>query len=120
MVKELLWSGSAHYSVDWDVIEQSLTLRDVRVLSDCLLGDKDWSRAADACADEHDRHYGTVHRLTSWARRMNYDTSPAATEMRERALPRLVADRTRALDIQGLGPEFPADESHRRRYFSED
>ena len=98
----------------------SLTLRDVRVLSERLLGSDDWSSAADAYADEHDRHYGTVHRLTSWARRMNYDTRPEAIEMRERALPRLLADRTRALDIQGLGPDFPADEDHRRRYFSED
>jgi 2-polyprenyl-6-methoxyphenol hydroxylase-like FAD-dependent oxidoreductase len=44
----------------------SLTLRDVRVLSDYLLTDGDWSAAADAYAKEHDRHYGSIHRMTSW------------------------------------------------------
>src|SRR5262249_4065122 len=35
----------------------SLTLRDVRVLRDALLGDDDWERAGHAYAAEHDRHY---------------------------------------------------------------
>jgi menaquinone-9 beta-reductase len=96
-----------------------LTLRDVRVLADHLLSTDDWSAAADAYAEEHDRYYGTIHRMTSWARHMFYDPSREATELRERALPQLVADRTRGLDIQGLGPDFPADDVRRRRFFCE-
>jgi 2-polyprenyl-6-methoxyphenol hydroxylase-like FAD-dependent oxidoreductase len=98
----------------------SLTLRDVRVLADHLLAASDWSAAADAYAEEHDRHYGTIHRMTSWARHMNFDPSLEASELRERALPLLVADRTRGLDIIGLGPDFPADEGRRRRFFGEE
>jgi 2-polyprenyl-6-methoxyphenol hydroxylase-like FAD-dependent oxidoreductase len=98
----------------------SLTLRDVRVLADHLVTDDDWSAAADAYAEEHDRHYGVVHRMTSWLRRMNFDQSPEAIELRERALPQLIADRTRGLDIVGIGPDFPADEVRRRRFFCED
>jgi menaquinone-9 beta-reductase len=98
----------------------SLTLRDVRVLAEHLLATDDWLGAADAYAAEHDRHYGVIHRLTEWARELFYNLNPAAISDRERALSRLVADRSRAVDIIGLGPEFPADESHRRRFFGED
>jgi 2-polyprenyl-6-methoxyphenol hydroxylase-like FAD-dependent oxidoreductase len=98
----------------------SLTLRDVRVLADHLLATGDWSAAANAYAKEHDGHYGTIHRMTSWARRMFYDPSREAIELREHALPQLFADRTRGVDIIGIGPDFPADEVRRRRFFCED
>jgi menaquinone-9 beta-reductase len=98
----------------------SLTLRDVRVLADHLLATQEWSGAADAYAEEHDRYYGVIHRLTGWARELFYDPSSTTTDVRARALARLSTDRTRTLDIIGLGPEFPADETHRRRFFGED
>jgi len=98
----------------------SLTLRDVRVLSDYLLTDSDWSAAADAYAKEHDRHYRSIHRMTSWLRYMLYDPSREAIEVRARALPRVIADRARFPDVIGVGPDFPADEIHRRRFFCED
>jgi menaquinone-9 beta-reductase len=98
----------------------SLTLRDVRVLTEYLLSTKDRSEAADAYSAEHDRYYGVIHRMTGWARDLFYDPTPMAIADREGALRRLAADRTRALDIVGLGPEFPADEAHRRRFFGED
>ena len=78
------------------------------------------SCAADAYADEHDRYYGAIHRMTGWARTLFYDPAPAVTAVRERALARLAEDRTRGLDIMSIGPEFPADEPHRRRFFGED
>jgi menaquinone-9 beta-reductase len=98
----------------------SLALRDVRVLANNLLATNDWDAAASAYAEEHDYHYGTIHRMTSWARRMNLDPSPEAAGLRQHALPQLVADRTRGLDIVGLGPDFPADEIRRKRFFCED
>jgi 2-polyprenyl-6-methoxyphenol hydroxylase-like FAD-dependent oxidoreductase len=98
----------------------SLTLRDVRVLADRLLASEDWSGAMDGYAEEHDRHYGVIHRLTSWARALYYHPSLVAATARESALQRLVADRTRNLDIIGIGPDFPCDEVTRRRFFGED
>src|SRR5271154_6708919 len=98
----------------------SLTLRDVRVLADRLLASDDWSGAADDYAEEHDRHYGVIHRLTGWARALFYHPSLIAAPVRESALARLVADRTRNLDIIGIGPDFPCDEVTRRRFFGED
>jgi 2-polyprenyl-6-methoxyphenol hydroxylase-like FAD-dependent oxidoreductase len=98
----------------------SLTLRDVRVLADKLLASDDWSGAADDYAEEHDRHYGVIHRLTGWARALFYHPSLVAAAVRESALTRLVADRTRSLDIVGIGPDFPCDETTRRRFFGED
>jgi hypothetical protein len=71
-------------------------------------------------ARDRTRSAGVIHRLTDWARELFYDLNPAAISDRERALSRLVADRSRAVDIIGLGPEFPADESHRRRFLGED
>ena len=96
-----------------------MTLRDVRVLADRLLASDDWSGAADDYAEEHDRHYGVIHRLTSWARTLFYDPGLVAA-VRESALTRLLADRTRGLDIVGVGPDSPCDETTRRRFFGED
>jgi 2-polyprenyl-6-methoxyphenol hydroxylase-like FAD-dependent oxidoreductase len=98
----------------------SLTLRDVRVLADKLLASDDWSGAADGYAEEHDRHYGVIHRLTGWARTLFYHPSLVPAVAREVALTRLLADRTRSLDIVGIGPDFPCDEATRRRFFGED
>ena len=74
----------------------------------------------DGYAEEHDRHYGVIHRLTSWARALFYHPSLVAAAVRESALTRLVADRTRSLDIVGIGPDCPCDEATRRRFFGED
>ena len=98
----------------------SLTLRDVRVLADKLLASEDWSEALDGYAEEHDRHYGVIHRLTGWARALFYHPSLVDAAVRESALTRLLADRTRSLDIVGIGPDFPCDETTRRRFFGED
>ena len=98
----------------------SLTLRDVRVLADKLLASEDWSEALDGYAEEHDRHYGVIHRLTGWARALFYHPSLVDAAVRESALTRLLADRTRSLDIVGIGPDFPCDEATRRRFFGED
>ena len=45
--------------------------------------------------------------------------APAAA-VRETALAKVDADRSRGLDIIGLGPDFPCDEATRRRFFGED
>ena len=73
----------------------------------------------DGYAEEHDRHCGVIHRLTSWARALYYHPSLVAATVRESVLKRLVADRTRNFDIIGIGPDFPCDYATRRRFFGE-
>jgi hypothetical protein len=58
-----------------------------------------------------------IHRLTGWARALFYHPSRVAAAVRESALTQLVADRTRGLDIVGIGRDFPCDEATRRRFF---
>jgi hypothetical protein len=98
----------------------SLTLRDVRVLADKLLASDDWSGAADSYAEEHDRHYGVIHRLTGWARTLFYNPGLIPAAERESAITRLLSDRTRGFDIVGIGPDSPCDEATRRCFFGED
>jgi 2-polyprenyl-6-methoxyphenol hydroxylase-like FAD-dependent oxidoreductase len=98
----------------------ALTLRDVRVLSDRLLGDVDWEAAAHAYAAEHDRDYGVLHRVESWLTDLFYEVGPEADARRARALPCLVVEPDRLLDLIGVGPELPSDENARRRLFAED
>src|SRR5947208_10185338 len=51
----------------------SLTLRDVRVLSDALGAGHDWDEAAHAYAAEHDRYYEIIHRSDGWAAQVFMD-----------------------------------------------
>ena len=98
----------------------SLTLRDVRTLRDHLVADDDWTAAGHAYAAEHDRYYGVVHRVDGWFSDVFMDVGPEADERRSRALPLIAADQTRLPDIQFGGPDLPADDAVRRRFFAED
>jgi menaquinone-9 beta-reductase len=98
----------------------SKTLRDVRVLRDRLLAEGDVDAAGHAYAAEHDRYYGSLHRLTGWMTDLFYQPGPEAAALRARALPRIAQDFSRVPDIVGIGPDFPSDENARRRLFGED
>ena len=97
-----------------------LTVRDVRVLRDCLLSDENWDAAGHAYATEHDRHYGVIHRVENWMAQMLFETSPTGQAQRARALPLIAQDPTRVPDHLTSGPELPADERVRRRFFGEE
>jgi len=99
---------------------QSLTLRDVRVLRDHLLGESDWNAAGHAYAAEHDRYYGALHRAENWFAAIFFEGGPEADARRERALPLIASDPTRVPDFLFSGPEVPLDESARRRFFGEE
>src|SRR6266436_2220557 len=45
----------------------SLTLRDVRVLSDHLLSLDDWDAAGQAYARDHQNYFDTIHNVESWS-----------------------------------------------------
>jgi menaquinone-9 beta-reductase len=97
-----------------------LTVRDVRVLRDCLLSNENWDAAGHAYAAEHDRHYGVIHRVENWMAQMFFEPGVAGEACRARAFPLIAQDPTRAPDHLTSGPEMPADETVRRRFFGEE
>ncbi|MFP3566240.1 FAD-dependent oxidoreductase [Paraburkholderia sp. SIMBA_030] len=98
----------------------SLTLRDVRVLRDCLLGTDDWQAAAHSYAQQHDRYYLALHRVEDWLTQLLYETGQMADARRARVLPHWANEPDRAPDLSGLGPDTPSDEAARCRFFAED
>jgi 2-polyprenyl-6-methoxyphenol hydroxylase-like FAD-dependent oxidoreductase len=97
-----------------------LTLRDVRVLRDLLLRHENWDQAGHAYAEAHDGHYGVMHRVEGWLSQMFFETGRASEELRSRAFPLIAEDPTRAPDHLMSGPDLPADETVRRRFFGEE
>jgi 2-polyprenyl-6-methoxyphenol hydroxylase-like FAD-dependent oxidoreductase len=98
----------------------SLTLRDVRVLRDCLLTHPDWDQAGHAYAEQHDWHYGVMHKVDAWFADLFMEIGPEAEARRARALPRIAEDPTRIADAPSSGPEAPSDDAARRRFFGFD
>ena len=98
----------------------SLTVRDVRVLRDHLLGDEDWDSAGHAYAEEHDRYYGVIHDVTRWFTQFFLEQGAAAEGRRVRALPLIAQDQTRVPDHLFSGPDLPFDDTVRQRFFGED
>ena len=98
----------------------SLTMRDVRVLRDKLLADSDWEAACNAYADEHDRHYGAIHRVSAWWNTVFWERGEEAELRRARVLPMLAQEPSRIPDHFFGGPDLPADETVRRRLFGEE
>jgi 2-polyprenyl-6-methoxyphenol hydroxylase-like FAD-dependent oxidoreductase len=98
----------------------SLTVRDVRVLRDQLLSNSDWDKACHDYAAEHDRYYEVAHKVDDWFRQMFLEQGEEANARRARALPKIVEDQTRVPDHLLSGPELPADDEVRRRFFAED
>lgn len=97
----------------------SLTLRDARVLRDALSATDDWDAAGNAYATEHDRYFTTLHRVEDWLTQFFYQTGPNGDELRARALPLIAQDPTRQPDALFSGPDEPADETMRQRFFGE-
>jgi len=98
----------------------SLSLRDARVLRDCLAVDSDWAVAAAAYAEQHDGYYCRLHRIHGWFRDLWFGVGEEAEALRGRALPRIAEDPTRIPDFIALGPEAPSDDAARQRLFGED
>ena len=98
----------------------SLTVRDVRVLRDMLLGDNNWDAAGHAYAAAHDRDYDAMHQVTRWCSDLFYAMGPEAEARRARVLPMLAQDRSRMPDHLFCGPDLPVDEMTRRRFLGEE
>jgi menaquinone-9 beta-reductase len=98
----------------------SLTVRSVRVLRDHLLANNDWDAAGHAYATAQDHDYGVIHRVTQWMGQMLYEPGPEADARRTRALPLIAQDKSRMVNHLLSGPDLPADEIVRRRFFGEE
>ena len=61
-----------------------------------------------------------IHRVETWYADFFMDVGPEADARRARALPFIAEDATRIPDAPFSGPEAPADETVRRRFFGED
>lgn len=98
----------------------SLTVRGVRVLRDQLLSNSDWDKAGHAYAAEHDRYTGVSRMVDDWYRQLFMEQGEEANARRTRALPLIMEDQTRAPDHLLSGPDLPAGEDVKRRFFGED
>lgn len=98
----------------------SLALRDARVLSDELLANEDWAAAGDRYAASHDRHYGTIRKVSGWFYDMFQRLGPEADTRRARALPLIAQDPMRLPDMLYSGPDLPVAANARARMFGED
>jgi 2-polyprenyl-6-methoxyphenol hydroxylase-like FAD-dependent oxidoreductase len=85
----------------------SLTLRDVRVLRDCLLANDDWAAAAEAYATEHDRYYPIIHQTNLFHAELFLQMGEAADERRMRVLSAAATDSIRLPDHHFSGPDEP-------------
>jgi menaquinone-9 beta-reductase len=97
----------------------SLALRDARVLRDQLLGNSDWDVAGHRYAVEHDTYFHRSHSATVWFRQVFQEQSAEADLRRQRALPLIAEDPLRVPDHIFGGPELPADDLVRQRFFGE-
>ncbi len=98
----------------------SLTLRDVRLLSESLVAHDSWDEAGHLYAEEHDLGYAACHRCDGWYTELLLDPGPEADARRSVALPRILEDPSRLPDTPFSGPEHGADETAHRRLFGLD
>ena len=98
----------------------SLTLRDVCVLRDALLAERDWRAAAAAYAQEHAAYYARLHTIEGWLSTAFFDVGPEADARRGRIFARAFTEAGRIPDVVAHGPDAACDETARRRLFAED
>jgi 2-polyprenyl-6-methoxyphenol hydroxylase-like FAD-dependent oxidoreductase len=94
-------------------------LRDARGLRDALMRNPDWDEAGHAYALEHDSYFQNCHKVCGWLRTLFQDPCAEAGAIRQRAMPRISEDLTRVPDHLFSGPDLPADEAVRARFFGE-
>jgi hypothetical protein len=94
-------------------------MRDVRVLSENLLGTDDWNRAGHEYADARDRYFKTVTTVADWFFDLFFARGPGADVRRERAFPLIMTEPDRIPDHVFSGPDLPCDERVNHRFFGE-
>ena len=94
-------------------------LRDARILRDALLQHSDWDQAGHEYAQQHDTYFHNSRKVCGWLRTLFQDPGPEAQVLRQRAMPLIAQDLTRVPDHIFSGPELPADDAVRARFFGE-
>lgn len=97
----------------------SITLRDVRLLSENLRAGDDWELAGNRYAEARTAYFKRLIRVHEWIFDLFLSAGPEADKLRERALPLLATEPERIPDHNFSGPEQPCDEEVRRRFFGE-
>ena len=98
----------------------SMTLRDVRVLSENLLESEDWEAAGHAYARARDGYFKAGITVEDWYFELFLRQGPEADARRARALPLLATQPDRAPDLFASGPDLPCDDRVGRRFFGEE
>jgi menaquinone-9 beta-reductase len=83
----------------------SRTLRDVRILRDHLLANKDWQKASKAYAADHDDFFLRLRRAERLNATLLFSMGEAAEARRSRAYALMEKHPELVPDIAGLGPE---------------
>ena len=98
----------------------SLAFRDARALRDALVDCDDWDAAGDRYAEEHDQYFQTIVEVENWLDTIFLTPGSESDAIRARALPRIAEDPSRIPDHIFSGPDLPAGETTRRRFYGED
>jgi 2-polyprenyl-6-methoxyphenol hydroxylase-like FAD-dependent oxidoreductase len=98
----------------------SMTVRDVRVLAEHLLGSDDWEAAGHAYAQARDSYFKACLTVEDWQFELLFGQGPEADARRARALPLIAQEPDRDPDHFMSGPDLPYDDSVRRRFFGEE
>jgi 2-polyprenyl-6-methoxyphenol hydroxylase-like FAD-dependent oxidoreductase len=88
----------------------SRTLRDVRLLRDRLLGERDWQSAAGAYADDHDDFFHRLRRAEHLNATLHFSMGDAAEARRGRSYALMEKHPELNPDVTGLGPEARCNE----------
>ena len=88
----------------------SRTLRDVRLLRDQLLAQRDWTRAAVAYAAEHDDFFQRLRRAERLNAAIHFSMGDAAETRRQDAYALMEKHPELTPDVTGLGPEAPCND----------
>ena len=97
----------------------SQAVRDARILSGNLLNSDDWDRAGHDYAEARDRYFSTLIAVSGWAFDLFFERGTEADQRRARALPLLAQQPDRFPDHLFSGPDLPADDQVRQRFFGE-
>ena len=81
-------------------------MRDVRLLRDRLLNDRDWAAAAGAYAQDHDEYYRRLRLAEQLKNAIFFAMGDAGEARRKRVFSLMEEDPAVSLDITGRGPEF--------------
>jgi menaquinone-9 beta-reductase len=97
----------------------SITMRDVRELSERLRANDDWDLASHRYAQAHDAYFQAGLRIHGWHFDLMFGEGAEADRLRDRALPLLAAETERMPDHGFSGLDLPSDDKVKRRFFGE-